>query len=348
MSDETGGAGRPSSDGGGNGGPPAGGGRGGDSPGGRGESASETKAAPLREFEQKNDNPTRWPWWAQLILAIVALVIACGLLIVIPVYVASMRGGVESMDRSLMAMIAVFVGLTTMTISGMFLFMTFRIDRGARAEAGKVAEKVAGKEARRIAQRVVKAKVDAVKAKTEAVEKIRKAGDDAVKRVEEIRDHEVIPRVGAAGDDAVKRVEEIRDHEVIPKVGAAGDDAVKRVEEIRDHEVIPRVGAAGDDAVKRVEEIRDHEVIPKVGAAGDDAVEKVGEVRDHEAIPKARAAGEKVESETDQMIEEARRKIDAADIETLVNERLDAFLEQADGWPRRLFPRFRRRREPRP
>ena len=284
MSDELGGAGRPSPDGGGNGGPSAGGGRGGDSPGGRGESASETKATPSRKFEQKKkkknreNDRTRWPWWAQLILAIVALVTACGLLIVIPVYVASVRGGVESMDRSLMAMIAVFVGLTTMTISGMFLFMTFRIDRGAKAEAGKVA----GKEARRIARKAVKAELDAelgiVRTAREAREKITRAGDDVVKRVEEIRDHEVIPKVGAAGDDAVKRVEEIRDHEVIPKVGAAG---------------------------------------------------------------------EKVESETDQMIEEARRKIDAADIETLVNARLDAFLEQADGWPRRLFLRFLRPREPR-
>ena len=163
------------------------------------------------------------------------------------------------MDRSLMAMIVVFVGLTTMTISGMFLFMTFRIDRGARAEAGKVARKA------------VKAELDIVGAAREAREKITRAGDDVV---------------------------------------------------------------------KRVEEIRDDEVIPKVRAAGDDAVEKVGEVRDREVIPKVRAAGEKVEGETDQMIEEA-------DIEKLVNERLDAFLEQADGWPRRLFLRFLRPREPR-
>ncbi len=149
------------------------------------------------------------------------------------------------MDRSLMAMIVVFVGLTTMTISGMFIFMTFRIDRGAKAEAREEAQKVV---------------------KTELVAEITKAKNEAK---------------------------------------------------------------------------------GKVKKAGDDAVEKVGEIRDHEVIPKVIAAGKKVEGETDQMIEEARRRIGEADIKKLVNERLDAFLEQADGWPRRLFLRFLRPREPR-
>lgn len=207
--------------------------------------------------------------------------IACGLLIVIPTYIApkAVVGGAKVTNLPFTTLVVVFIGLTTMTISAMFLFMTFRIDRGTKATAREVAGKVA-----------------------------RKVAEDKVT------------------DDAVDEICKIR------KAGKEAKEEVKK---------------AGGDAVNRVEEIRDHEVIPRVRAAGDDAVEKVREVRDNEAIPKARAAGKKVESETDQMIEEARRKIGEADIEKLVNARLDALLEQADGWPRRLFLRFLRPREPR-
>lgn len=153
MSDETGGAGRPSPDDGGNGGPPAGGGRGGDSPDRREECASGTKAALLREFEQKNDNPTRWPWWGQFLLALAALGTACVLLIAIPTYIAPTHivpktdGGEVGTTNllPLTTLIVVFIGLTTMTISAMFLFMTFRIDRGTKTTAQRVAGKVARK-----------------------------------------------------------------------------------------------------------------------------------------------------------------------------------------------------------
>ena len=238
MSDETGGAERPSPDGGGNGGPPAGGGRGGDSPDKQEGGASATKAAPSCELKRKKNDckndQTRWPWWGQLILAIVALATACGLLIVIPMYIVPKAiGDADGVSRSFMAMITVLIGLTTMTISGMFIFMTFRIDRGAKTEAREVAEKEAGKVAKKEA---------------------RKAVDD--------------------------------------KVGAAVEEAEK------------------------------------------EAVRLVGE--------RVRAAGEEAEGEVNSMVQDARRKIDEADIEKLVNERLDAFLEQADGWPRRLFLRFLR------
>lgn len=205
----------------------------------------------LREFEQKNDNPTRWPWWGQLILAIVALATACGLLIVIPAYIApkAIVGGAKVTNLPFTTLVVVFIGLTTMTISAMFLFMTFRIDRGTKATAERVAQKVAED----------------------------KVTDDAV--------------------DQIRATREI------------GEKAKERIEEARD-EAEALIAHATEEARKGVEETTRERVASMVQTAG--------------------------------------RKIDEADIEKLVNARLDALLEQADGWPRRLFPRFRRRREPNP
>ena len=325
MSDETSRAERPSPNGGGNGDPLA-----------------AAEALPLRRMGE-----SKWPWWGQLILAIVALGTACSLLIVIPTHVASMHGEVGVVNRSLMAMITVFVGLTTMTISGMFLFMTFRIDRGAKAEAGKIAEKEAKKVAKEVARKVaedrVKDKIDFVRAQAETVEKIKVAGGEAV------------GLIGEAGNAEVAKIKETGS-EAVGRVGEAGDAEVAKIEEAGG-ESTAEVRRSGEDAKNEIEETgreeRDqmeragNEAKEKVKKAGDDAVEEVGEVRDREAIPKVRAAGEKVGSEADQMIEEARRKIDEADIKKLVKERLDAVLKQAGGRPGRFFSQFRRRREPR-
>ena len=46
-------------------------------------------------------------------------------------------------------MIAVLVGLTMMTVSGIFIFMTFRIDRGTKLEAREEAQKTAKKNAKK-------------------------------------------------------------------------------------------------------------------------------------------------------------------------------------------------------
>ena len=53
-------------------------------------------------------------------------------------------------------MLAVLIGLTTVTISGIFLFMTFRIDRGTKRVARDVAAKEAKIEAARVAEGTAK------------------------------------------------------------------------------------------------------------------------------------------------------------------------------------------------
>ena len=88
-----------------------------------------------------------WPWWAQFFLALFAMVLGALFLIGLPYVMiaafdrAENQGAVEAWT----AMVPTLLGLTTMTISGIFVFMTFRIDRGARAEARTMAEKIAKK-----------------------------------------------------------------------------------------------------------------------------------------------------------------------------------------------------------
>ena len=84
-----------------------------------------------------------WPWWGELLLAVSALAVIGILLIGLPVWSATQfSGGVAASDVWI-PMMAVLVGLTTITVSGIFLFMTFRIDRGTKLQAEWTAKAVA-------------------------------------------------------------------------------------------------------------------------------------------------------------------------------------------------------------
>ena len=97
----------------------------------------------------EHGSKTRWPWWGQFLLAVIALVTASGLLIFMPVLSASQVAGDGGAGGLAVwgPMFSVLIGITSMTITGIFVFMTFRIDRGARAEAREVAKEVAQEEA---------------------------------------------------------------------------------------------------------------------------------------------------------------------------------------------------------
>ena len=124
---------------------------------------------------------TRWPWWGQFLLAVIALSIACVLLIWLPMEIGSKTR--NDTGNTLTTFIAVLVGLTTMTISGMFLFMTFRIDRGARLEAQRVAEKEI-KENRGVKYLIEKTREQ----KNRAVHCMDSAKNEAMDKIAEIRD----------------------------------------------------------------------------------------------------------------------------------------------------------------
>ena len=86
-----------------------------------------------------------WPWWAQFFLALFAMALVALFLIGLPyvMTVAFEHSGNRGTTEAWTAMVPALLGLTTMTISGIFVFMTFRIDRGAKAEARAAAEEIA-------------------------------------------------------------------------------------------------------------------------------------------------------------------------------------------------------------
>ena len=107
------------------------------------------KSASRREGDSRHAKRAsgEWPWGAQFSLAVVAMLLAALFLIGLPYFVMSAEnwrnpGTAAAPSGAWTAMIPVLIGLTTMTISGIFVFMTFRIDRGARAEARDTAEKI--------------------------------------------------------------------------------------------------------------------------------------------------------------------------------------------------------------
>lgn len=89
-----------------------------------------------------------WPWGAQFVLVVLGLLLAGTLLVGLPILVASKFGATYGVsDANVWSpMIAALLGLTTMTITGIFLFMTLRIDRGTKNTARTMARKVARKE----------------------------------------------------------------------------------------------------------------------------------------------------------------------------------------------------------
>lgn len=87
------------------------------------------------------------PRWAKMTLALSAIVIFGGVWVGVPLLSAlgfigaGSRQDGDSADY--IPMMAVLVTMTTLTITGIFLFMTLRIDRGTRMEAKLEAERVA-------------------------------------------------------------------------------------------------------------------------------------------------------------------------------------------------------------
>ena len=94
---------------------------------------------------RKDDEPAKWPWGAEFALALCAMVLAALFLIGLPYVVTIAVDGANVPEspgaaKAWNAIVPSLLGLTTMTISGIFLFMTLRIDRGAKAEARDAAE----------------------------------------------------------------------------------------------------------------------------------------------------------------------------------------------------------------
>lgn len=84
-----------------------------------------------------------WPKWSKPVLALSAMILLGGVWIGIPL-MSAWKLGIDSAQATVQLdyepMIAVLVAMTTATIAGIFVFMTFRIDRGTRLKAERVAK----------------------------------------------------------------------------------------------------------------------------------------------------------------------------------------------------------------
>lgn len=85
-----------------------------------------------------------WPTWSKPVLALSAMILLGGIWIGVPLLsawalVKDSAQTAASLDYG--PMMAVLTAMTTATIAGIFVFMTFRIDRGTRLKAERVAKK---------------------------------------------------------------------------------------------------------------------------------------------------------------------------------------------------------------
>ena len=117
-----------------------------------------------------------WPKWAKPVFALAVAAIWIGMPLVAAWSLSAQTvqaGGIVDYQPVLV----VLVGMTTATITGTFVFMTFRIDRGTKKKAGEVAKKAAAKAAK---EKLTDA-IEAEKKKLdEVVEDAKKAVKDAV------------------------------------------------------------------------------------------------------------------------------------------------------------------------
>lgn len=97
------------------------------------------------------------PWGARFILFLVALALAASM-IVLPIWSVQQYGATSGSDLW-GPMLAMLIGLTTMTISGIFVFMTFRIDRGTKLTAQWTARRIAADTVEKLVKRVVGEKI---------------------------------------------------------------------------------------------------------------------------------------------------------------------------------------------
>ena len=100
----------------------------------------------MSDESRRNDErkSSEWPWQAQLLLFVLVLA-AATLIFIFPPALARLLD-FEPVARGEESWIAPYVALTAVLISGIFVFMTFRIDRGARHEAREQARKILQKE----------------------------------------------------------------------------------------------------------------------------------------------------------------------------------------------------------
>lgn len=84
-----------------------------------------------------------WPKWSKPVFALSAMILLGGVWVGIPLLSAWKLGydnAQAAVPMDYEPMMALLIAMTTVTITGIFVFMTFRIDRGTRLKAERVAK----------------------------------------------------------------------------------------------------------------------------------------------------------------------------------------------------------------
>ena len=118
-----------------------------------------------------------WPRWSKPVLALAAMILLGGVWIGIPL-ISALKIGANNAQAAVPLdyepMMAVLIAMTTITITGIFVFMTFRIDRGTRLKAERVAKDKINE--------LVKEKLDEFK--KDSTEKLKQFSTDSAKKLE--------------------------------------------------------------------------------------------------------------------------------------------------------------------
>lgn len=136
-----------------------------------------------------------WPKWSKPIFALAAMILLGGTWIGLPLMSAwrLVENSPQATDVNYQPMMAVLVAMTTATIAGIFLFMTFRIDRGTRLKAEKVAKDAAVKVVKgRLRKFDRKSKRKFEKFEQASKCKLDKYDEDAERKVEELTESDAI------------------------------------------------------------------------------------------------------------------------------------------------------------
>ena len=236
-------------------------------------------AGDLADSGGRNRNPfSDWPWGAQFAAVMTVLVLASFLLIVMPV-LGVMRlnesSGVTDGMEVWGTMLAALLGLTTMTISAIFLFMTLRIDRGARAEARKAAEKEmrdATKKAEEAARSAIDGaiKTEVGKAHDAIDETVKEANEKIANRIEavdEMVSRKISERISDTMDDFVAGVNR--------RLIAAREDVVQRANEATQR-IDSRIAALDESMARQMNEATQR-IDSRVGTVDDNLAQRLSE-----------------------------------------------------------------------
>lgn len=346
---------------------------------------------------QKTKDRTKWPWFAQLFLAVTALATAVVLLIWIPMHAApalveESPGGASPYFSTMMA---VLVGLATMTISGIFLFMTFRIDRGTREvaqrEAKKISRKismdVANKKTKEVVREIAKKEIKDFKdawmremaqgiedqkrklkismgviqgnldRKSEdignTVARLKLRSEEAEQIVKDLRDEKQnkMDELNEIKNNGVESLQRIR-KEGVDRLGELESSIAANLRNVGENASIDLRSVVEDvktwlksrekEARQQVEKAEE-KAVAEVKKAGDEAKRRIENTIKDVEDDAAAHLDKLVSQAVDEMIEVAHLKIDEADVEKLVDEKVRPFLERSP-WARIFGSRPRARR----